>query len=143
MDIDVINEHVHQIPWMLTRFVEQTAGLTAVVCFSEDGVLTALSGGISRSRAEELTMIGSGLSSIAAGASRRLDLGLVSQVGIEMSGGYLFVAGIADGSFLCVTTDKDADIGLVDYEMAVLTDRFGAILTPEVRTGLMTLLPVD
>lgn len=141
MNTDVISEQVHQIPWMLTRLVEQTPGLEAAVCFSEEGLLTSMSAGVTRARAEELTTIGSALSSIASGAARRLELGSMTQVGIEMADGYLFVVAVADGSHLCVTTRHDADIGLVDYEMSVLAERFGSILTPEVRTGLVELLP--
>ena len=56
--------------------------------------------------------------------------------------GFLFVASISDGSCLGILTDKSADVGLVGYEMTMLVDRFGAVLTPQVRAGLRTALAV-
>lgn len=138
-----MDEQVHRIPWLLTRSVEQIPGLRAVVCFDEDGLLAAMSEGITRSEAEELVAIGSGLSSLSGGAARRLDRGRVAQVGIEMTSGYLFVIAIADGSFLCVVTDADAELSIVNYEMMVLAERFAPILSPDVHRGLRGLLPVS
>lgn len=143
MNTDVIAEQVHQIPWLLTRFVEQTPGATAAVCSTEDGLLSAMSEGVSRGRAEELVSIGAGLWSISAGASRRLDLGTVGQVGIEMSAGYVFVVVIEGRGLLCVVCDEDADLGSVNYEMVVLAERFASVLGPAVHEELQGLLPLD
>jgi predicted regulator of Ras-like GTPase activity (Roadblock/LC7/MglB family) len=59
---------------------------------------------------------------------------------VEMSTGFLFVASISDGSCLGVLSTKDADVGLVGYEMTLLVERFGSVLTPQVRAGLRSVL---
>ncbi len=46
------------------------------------------------------------------------------------------MTGISDGSCLAVVADAGCDIGLVGYEMAVLVERTGAVLTPELRAEL-------
>jgi hypothetical protein len=37
--------------------------------------------------------------------------------------------------------DAECDVGLVGYEMAVLVDKAGAVLTPEIRAELQAALP--
>jgi predicted regulator of Ras-like GTPase activity (Roadblock/LC7/MglB family) len=43
---------------------------------------------------------------------------------------------VSDGSSLAVLASPDSDIGLVGYEMALLVDRTGDVLTPALRTEL-------
>jgi predicted regulator of Ras-like GTPase activity (Roadblock/LC7/MglB family) len=57
----------------------------------------------------------------------------VRQTIVEMAGGYLFVTSIADGSALTVFADVNCDIGMVGYEMTMLVNRVGQLLTPAVR----------
>jgi predicted regulator of Ras-like GTPase activity (Roadblock/LC7/MglB family) len=49
---------------------------------------------------------------------------------IEMRRGFLLASAIADGSCVGVLADADCDVGLIGYEIAVLVDRAGAMLTP-------------
>ncbi len=134
------NEQVQQIPWLLTRFVQQTSGVTDAVCVSSDGLLMAMSTDLDRGRADQFAAIAAGLTSLSLGASRCFGYGDVDQVMVEMSTGFLFVASISDGSCLGILADKSADVGLVGYEMTMLVDRFGAVLTPQVRAGLRSAL---
>ena len=53
----------------------------------------------------------------------------------------LFVTGISDGSCLAVVAEGSCDVGLVAYEMTVLVERAGAVLTPELRMELQGALP--
>ncbi len=46
------------------------------------------------------------------------------------------VSADGDGSALAVLASPDSDIGLVGYEMALLVDRAGAVLTPALRAEL-------
>ncbi|MEI2699499.1 MAG: hypothetical protein V9E94_14610 [Microthrixaceae bacterium] len=50
------------------------------------------------------------------------------------------MASISDGSCLGILSTKDADVGLVGYEMTMLVERFGTVLTPQVRDGLRSVL---
>ena len=62
--------------------------------------------------------------------------GAVTQTVVEMQRGLLIVMAISDGSSLAVLAAADCDMGLVAYEMALLVERVGSALTPEVRGGL-------
>ncbi len=135
-----VNEQVQQIPWLLSRFVEQTPGVSDAVCVSSDGLLMAMSTDLDRARADQFAAIAAGLTSLSLGASRCFGYGEVDQVMVEMSTGFLFVASISDGSCLGVLSTKDADVGLVGYEMTLLVERFGSVLTPQVRAGLRSVL---
>ena len=135
-----IHEQVQQIPWLLSRFVDQTSGVTDAVCVSSDGLLMAMSTGLDRARADQFAAIAAGLTSLSLGASRCFGYGEVDQVMVEMSTGFLFVASISGGSSLGILTGKDADVGLVGYEMTMLVERFGSVLTPQLRAGLRSAL---
>ncbi len=52
-----------------------------------------------------------------------------------MDRGLLLVMSVSDGSSLAVLAAADCDLGLVAYEMALLAERTGRALTPEVRTA--------
>ena len=58
-----------------------------------------------------------------------------------MENAFLFVTGISDGSCLACVASAECDVGLVGYEMAVLVDKAGAVLTPELRAELQGALP--
>ena len=60
---------------------------------------------------------------------------------VEMEHAFLFVTGISDGSCLAVVATADCDVGLVGYEMAVLVEKTGGFLTPELRAELQGSLP--
>jgi uncharacterized protein len=135
-----VSEQIQQIPWLLSRFVDQTPGVTDAVCVSSDGLLMAMSTGVDRARADQFAAVAAGLTSLSIGASRCFGHGDVEQVMVEMSTGFLFIASISDGSSLGVLSTKTADVGLVGYEMTLLVDRFGSVLTPQVRAGLRDVL---
>jgi predicted regulator of Ras-like GTPase activity (Roadblock/LC7/MglB family) len=54
-----------------------------------------------------------------------------------MQRGLLVIMAISDGSSLAVLAAADCDMGLVAYEMALLVERVGSALTPEVRGGAL------
>ena len=58
-----------------------------------------------------------------------------------MEHAFLFVTGVSDGSCLAIVADAECDVGLVGYEMAVLVEKTGQFLTPQLRAELLTSLP--
>jgi predicted regulator of Ras-like GTPase activity (Roadblock/LC7/MglB family) len=52
---------------------------------------------------------------------------------VEMEGGLLFVMAISDGSCLAVLAGPDCDTHVVSYEMTLLVEAVGDILTPAIR----------
>jgi predicted regulator of Ras-like GTPase activity (Roadblock/LC7/MglB family) len=59
----------------------------------------------------------------------------VTQTVVEMERGLLLVMAVSDGSSLAVLASADCDMGLVAYEMALLVERVGRSLTPDMRGG--------
>lgn len=116
--------------WLLGKFVRDTDGVAEAVAVSSDGLLMAMSDGLDRAGAEQLAAIVSGVTSLSRSASRHYGFEGLKLVMIEMRRGFLLVSAISDGSCLGVVATADCDLGLVGHEIAVLCDRFGALLTP-------------
>lgn len=135
-----MSEGADSLNWLIVRFVEQVPSVRQAVVVSSDGLPLAVSAGVERESAERLAAVASGLIGLAYGSAGRFGAGAVSNVIIEMERGWLFVTRIKDGSLMCVVTARDADIGMIGYEMAVFADRAGDVLSPEVREELKTVL---
>ncbi|MEU6844916.1 roadblock/LC7 domain-containing protein [Streptomyces sp. NPDC046716] len=127
--------------WLLANFVRNTDGVRDAVAVSSDGLLIAVSEGIGRTEADHLAAIVSGLSSLARSASKRYSFDGVKLIMIEMGRGFLLVSAIRDGSCLGVLADSSGELGLVGYEMAVLAERAGDLLTPTLIADLRETLP--
>jgi hypothetical protein len=124
------------LDWLLTSFAERIPGASSAVVVSSDGLVLAVSERIPRDSADQLAAVTSGLASLTAGAARCFDAGAMNQVIVDMTGGYLFVTTVSDGSALAVMCDPDCDIGLIGYEMSLLVARIGQVLTPALRAEL-------
>ncbi|MGI9614538.1 MAG: roadblock/LC7 domain-containing protein [Acidimicrobiales bacterium] len=144
------NRAAGNLDWLLSNFVGRTPGVTTAVAVSADGFLLASSsivsndrpnnrpndpggptaGGSSAGGTEQFAAIISGLNSLTKGAADLYAYGKVTQLIVEMEFGNLFVMAVDTGSTVGVVAEGDADIGAVAYEMALLIDRVGALLTP-------------
>jgi predicted regulator of Ras-like GTPase activity (Roadblock/LC7/MglB family) len=122
--------------WLVDSFVHRVPGVKHAVVVSSDGLVIAWSENLARDEADRFAAVASGLIGLAHGASGRFGGGRVNEVIVEMEHAFLFVSGISDGSSLAVMAEEDCDVGLVGYEMAVLGDQTGAVLTPELRDSL-------
>jgi predicted regulator of Ras-like GTPase activity (Roadblock/LC7/MglB family) len=127
--------------WLIVNFVRNTDGVRDAVAVSSDGLLIAMSEGLDRAAADHLGALVSGLVSLGKSASRRYDFDGLKLIMIEMRRGFLLVSAIADGSCIGVLADSECDIGLIGYEIAVLADRAGTLLTPGLITELREGLP--
>lgn len=129
------------VNWLVNNFVGRVPGVTEAVVVSSDGLPIAASTGIDRDGVDRFAAVSSGLIGLAYGAAGRFGGGAVTEVIVEMEHAFLFVTGISDGSLLSVKASQGADVGLVAYEMAVLVDKAGAVLSPELRAELQAALP--
>jgi predicted regulator of Ras-like GTPase activity (Roadblock/LC7/MglB family) len=136
-----LSSEARNISWLVTNFVDRVPGVQDAVVVSADGLPMAVSTGLDRDAADRFAAVASGLIGLAYGAAGRFGGGQVTQVIIEMEYSFLFVTGISDGSCLTVLSASNCDVGLVGYEMAVLVERCGAVLTPELRAELQGALP--
>ncbi|MEU1181766.1 roadblock/LC7 domain-containing protein [Streptomyces sp. NPDC005820] len=117
--------------WLVSDFVRTTDGVTDAVAVSSDGLLIAASEGLTRDRADHLAAVVSGIASLTQNAATTHGFRGMKLVMIEMLDGFMMVNQMRDGSCLGVLAEEGCDIGLVGYEMAVLSDRGGALLTPQ------------
>ncbi|MBP2477225.1 putative regulator of Ras-like GTPase activity (Roadblock/LC7/MglB family) [Crossiella equi] len=131
----------HTFNWLLVNFVRDTDGVRDAVCVSSDGLLIAMSNGLDRAAADRLAVVVSGLTSLARSASRSYDFDGLKLIMIEMERGFLLVSAIADGSCIGVLAEAGCDVGLVGYEIAVLAERAGGMLTPLLISELRKALP--
>jgi uncharacterized protein len=136
-----VSQAAQNLNWLITNFVDRVPGVAHTVVVSADGLLLAVSSGFPRDRADQLAAVASGLSSLTQGAARIFEGGAVTQTVVEMVRGFLFVMAISDGSALAVLASSDCDMGLIGYEMALLVERAGDVLTPALRAELQSSLP--
>lgn len=130
-----------QFSWLVDSFVNRVPGVAHAVVVSSEGMLLTLSSRLPRDRADQLAAVTSGLVSLTLGAARCFEAGGVLQTVVEMERGMLLIMAISDGSSLAVLAAPNCDIGLVGYEMTLLVDRAGQLLTPELRAQLRNTVP--
>jgi uncharacterized protein len=127
----------HQdLDWLVTDFTTRVADVAHAVVISADGVPLALSDGIPAQHAEQLSAITAGLTSRMQGAARVFEGGEAIQALVEMEAGLLLVKAISDGSSLAILASPQCDTDLVSYEMTLLVEAVGEVLTPRARQGI-------
>ncbi len=126
-----ISDDARNYTWLLQRFCDSTPGVNHAVTVSTDGLLVTMAGGSDRSGGERLAAIVSGIASLAAGAGPSYGLGAVNKVVIDTEEGYLLVMALSAGALLGVVADRSASLATVAYEMALLVNRSGATLSPQ------------
>jgi predicted regulator of Ras-like GTPase activity (Roadblock/LC7/MglB family) len=133
-----MNPHTQpsQFGWLVNDFAERVPGVAHAVVVSADGLLLTSSSRLPVDRADQLAAVASGLVSLTQGAARCFEAGGVKETIVEMQGGIMLLMAISDGSCLAVLAAPICDIGQVAYEMTLLVDRVGQILTPELRAQL-------
>lgn len=124
---------VQDLNWLVTNFVERVQDVAHAVIVSSDGLSLAVSADFPPDRADQLAAVTSGLSSLVLGASRMFEGGIVIQTAVEMQAGVLVVMSISSGASLAVLAASKCDLGLVAYEMTLLVERAGRMITPPSR----------
>jgi predicted regulator of Ras-like GTPase activity (Roadblock/LC7/MglB family) len=126
-----LREDASTFSWLLDKFVKGTDGVTDAVAVSSDGLLMANSETLDQAGAEQVAAIIAGFVSLGDGASRCLDFDQLTKIIVATKGGYVFVSAMADAGCLGVVADLSCDIGDVGYQMALLVERCGQLLNPE------------
>lgn len=130
---------VSQFGWLVTNFTERVPNVAHAVVVSSDGLLLTASDGLAADRAEQVATIAAGTVSLIQGAAQCLETGDVRSSVVQMEHGNMLLMSIKDGSCLVVLAAPDCEIGQVAYEMTVLVDQVGEMLTPELRAELQEL----
>jgi uncharacterized protein len=121
--------HPQHLDRLVTDFIERVPDVLHALVVSSDGVPLAVSDRVQPDHLDQLAAITSGLISLAQGAARLSDCGAVTQALVAMERGTFVVMAIDDGASLAVLTTA-ADLDLVAYEMTMLAEEAGRIITP-------------
>jgi predicted regulator of Ras-like GTPase activity (Roadblock/LC7/MglB family) len=113
------------LDWLLDDLVTRVAQIEKAVILSRDGLAIGASADLSREDAEHLAAVAAGFQSLARGFGQHFMRGDPRQTIIEFESAFLFVCAAGEGSCLAVLASKQADAGLVAYEMALLVKRVG------------------
>jgi predicted regulator of Ras-like GTPase activity (Roadblock/LC7/MglB family) len=122
-----------RLDWLVTDFTERVANVGHAIVVSTDGVTLAKSSAIPEDRAAVVAAITCGLSSLMDGAARIFDAGQPIQALVEMEGGLLLVKAVSSAAVLAALATPECDTDLVAYEMTLLVEEVGEVLTPETR----------
>ncbi|RSM90504.1 roadblock/LC7 domain-containing protein [Kibdelosporangium aridum] len=127
---------VSRFGWLIDNFTERVAGVAHAVVISVDGLLLTASKRLPLDRADQMAAIAAGIHSLNMGAAKVLGAETVNRAIVEMDYGVLLLTSIKDGSCMAVLARRDSDIAQIAYEMTVLVDQVGQMLTPELRAEL-------
>ena len=119
--------------WLVADFTARVAGVSHAIVVSADGVPLGVSEYIPEGFAGQFAAITCGLYSLMQGAARIFEAGQPAQALVEMEGGLMFVMAISNGSSLAVLAAPECDTDLVSYEMSLLVEAVGDVLTPAAR----------
>lgn len=119
----------HSLDFLLTGLVRQVTGVRCAVVVSEDGLVVSNSASFPRPEAERLAATVSGLMSLGRGVCADFDGGAVVQSLLEMRNGFLILTSAGVGAHLAVLTERQADVGVVAFEMNMLVKKVGEHLS--------------
>ncbi len=129
-----VSDVQRSLDWLVTDFTERVTGVAHAVLVSSGGVPVAVSNDFPAGHSEQLGALTPGLTGLADDAARLCDGGMVIQALIESEHGLMVVKAVSGGSSLAVLTAPECDRDLVAYELTVLAEAVGGILTLAVRT---------
>jgi hypothetical protein len=131
--VSTLGHPAQDLNWLVTDFVARVPDVAHAVIVSADGLVVAVSAGFPENRADRLAAVTSGLSSLVQGAASMFEAGSVNQTMVEMDAGVFVVMTISHGGSLAVLAGPDGKMGLIAYEMALLVERAGRMITPATR----------
>ncbi|HEX6521181.1 MAG TPA: roadblock/LC7 domain-containing protein [Streptosporangiaceae bacterium] len=123
------------LSWLVTNFTTQVLDVAHAIVVSADGVPLAVSNRLPEAYAGQFAAITSGLVSLMQGAARIFEAGEAAQGLVVMEGGLLLVMAISDGSSLAVLASPECETDLVCYQMTLLAEAVGDVLTPAARAS--------
>jgi predicted regulator of Ras-like GTPase activity (Roadblock/LC7/MglB family) len=116
--------------WLITEFAGRVPSIAHAALVSSSGLRLACSDGLPAERVDQLAAVASGLTSLVYGAARLFQGGPAAQTVVIMEQGMLILKPISYGTVLAVLAAPECDLGLVSYEIVLLGEQAGRILTP-------------
>ena len=120
------------LDFVLNRFVDDTAGVLFAQTVSADGMHLAASSAFDAARHDTFAAIASGLASLTDSSVELFGLGAVTRQIIEATDGWVLLSRISNTASLGVLARRNADLGLIGYEMTRLAKQLGPALSPAV-----------
>lgn len=130
---DASSSNSSDLGWLLRGLVERVPHTRSALLLSSDGLKKAFCE-LDVDTADQLAAIASGLFSLARSAGTRFGgNGGVRQVVAELDDVLLFVSAAGSGAVLAVLAGREADAGVLGYEMAQLVKSVRPYLTTPAR----------
>ncbi|WP_030297488.1 roadblock/LC7 domain-containing protein [Streptomyces katrae] len=108
------------LDWLLSGLVQRVPYTRSAVLLTADGLVACVHG-LDNDSADHLAALASGLYSLGRSAGSRFGNGAeVRQVVVELDTALVFVSAAGAGTCLAVLADREADAGVLGYEMAML-----------------------
>jgi uncharacterized protein len=134
--MSTLSKEARSLTWLVNNFVAEVPGVTDAVVVSADGLVLVASDGLTEERAQQIAAVASGVNSLAQGLSSLFDMGVPKQTIVRMKKSYLVVMAISDGSCQATLAGPDCDMKVVGYQMTLLVENSGHVLTPRLREEL-------
>jgi hypothetical protein len=131
--VSVPDQSPQDLGWLVTNFVERVPDVAHAVIVSADGLSLAVNADFPGEHANQLAVVTSGLSSLTQGAARMFDGGIAVQTVVEMEAGVMVIMTISTAASLAVLAAPDANMDIIAYEMTLLVERAGRMITPPTR----------
>jgi len=132
----------NDISWLLDNFVQETPGVRHAQTVSSDGMHLAGSSEMTSTQTDTFAAITAGLASLSESAGDLFQMRPIVRQVIETGDGWFMVTRVSSRASLAVITAKGADLGLVGFEMTLLAEKAGEVLSPEVIESLKSQLAV-
>ncbi|MCH7230605.1 roadblock/LC7 domain-containing protein [Glycomyces sp. L485] len=124
--------------WLLAGLIKRVPNTRSALLLSSDGIKKAFHG-LTTDQADQLSAIASGMFSLARSAGAQFgSAGGVRQVVAELDDTLLFVSTAGSGAVLAVMAGRDADAGVLGYEMSILVKSVRPYLETPVRRPAAT-----
>lgn len=121
------------LSWLLAGLIRKVPHTRSALLLSSDGIKKAFHG-MDVDQADQLSAIASGMFSLARSAGAQFgSAGGVRQVVAELDDTLLFVSTAGQGAVLAVTSGREADAGVLGYEMSILVKSVRPYLETPVR----------
>ncbi|MDA5284096.1 roadblock/LC7 domain-containing protein [Streptomyces sp. Isolate_45] len=112
--------NLSDLDWLLGGLVQRVPYTRSAVLLTADGLATCVHG-LDADSADHMAALASGLYSLGRSAGSHFAQGAeVRQVVVELDTALIFVSAAGSGTCLAVLADREADAGVLGYEMAML-----------------------
>jgi predicted regulator of Ras-like GTPase activity (Roadblock/LC7/MglB family) len=130
---DVPTSQASDLAWLLSSLIQKVPHTRSALLLSSDG-LKKYFHGLDNDGADTLSAVASGLCSLARSAGVHFGGGEgVRQVVAELDDALLFVSAAGPGAVLAVLAGREADVGVLGYEMGQLVKRVPSYLATPAR----------